>query len=163
MAQQNLVAPPFNAPFNTSDSAEKGDTPTQHVAKQQANNVELYGKLNVAAKYSTNAASGATTAAAGDLTGATDTICNYSAVGAANLTTRTAAQMIADAGLVVGQTYVVEIMNSSGTGPMAVIGGTGVTISGSTTTIAAGIARWFMVTVNSLTTMTFQNLGSGTI
>lgn len=161
MVQQTLNPPPFNAPFSTSDSPERGDTPATIIAKQQAMNTEVYGKVNVAVKYSTNAASGATTAAAGDLTGATDTICNYSAVGAANLTTRTAAQMIADAGMVVGQGYVVEIMNSSG-GTTTLVGGTGVTING-TATIATTVARWYAVTVNSATTMTFQNLGSGSI
>ena len=161
MAQQTLNAPPFRAAFNTGDSPEKGDTPADLVAKLQAMLTELYGKANAGSKYSTNATVGATTADAGDLTGALTTTCNYSAVGAANLTTRTATQMLADAGAIVGQSYELEIMNSSA-GQMTLVGGTGVTING-TATIAAGAVRWFTVIFNTATTMTIQNAGSGSI
>jgi hypothetical protein len=161
MAQQTLNPPPFRAPFTTGDSAEKGDTPTDLVTKLQAMMVELYASKAAPIKFSSNATVGATTAAAGDLTGASNVVCNYSAVGAANLTTRTAAQMIADAGLILGQTYEVEIMNSSG-GTTTLVGGTGVTITG-TATMATNTARWFAVTVTGAATMTFQNLGSGAI
>ena len=67
-----------------------------------------------AGKYTANALSGAGTASAGDLTGAALVYALYSAVGAATLTTRTAAQMIADAALAIGQTYLCRIINSSG-------------------------------------------------
>src|SRR6266403_1520966 len=83
--------------------------------------------------------------------------CNYSGFGANNLTTRTAALMFADMGAVVGQSYELEIMNSSG-GVITLVGGTGVTISG-TATIASTAARWFSVLFNSATTLTIQNLG----
>jgi hypothetical protein len=164
MAQQQLKAPRFNTdPFNTGDSTERGDTPTQAITKINANDTELYGTVIAnGSKYVTSAAAGPATAAAGDLTGGSCVICNYSAIGAANLTTRTAAQMIADANLSVGQTYELEIMNSNGAGPMTLLGGTGVTVSG-TATIAANGTRWFSVKVNSATTMTIQNVGSGTI
>jgi hypothetical protein len=161
VTQQTLNPPPVYSPFTTGDASDKGDPPNALVVKLQAMLTELYSKATTFTKYTTNAASGAATAAAGDLTGAQSVVANYSAVGAANLTTRTAAQMFADAGAIVGQTYEVEIMNSSG-GTTTLVGGTGVTING-TATIAAGTARWFAVTFNSATTMTFQNLGSGSI
>src|SRR5262249_21382251 len=82
---------------------------------------EVAGTWNVqlpvrGAKYTKNTTSGATTAAAGDLTGigVAYVQAEYSAVGAANLTVRTAAQMIADGALQIGDSYVLEITNTSG-------------------------------------------------
>jgi hypothetical protein len=161
VAQQTINAPPSHMPFNTGDSLEYGDLPAVIAGKINANFTELYGKTLAGSKYSTNASVGATTAAAGDLTGGLTTICNYSAVGAANLTTRTAAQMFADMGAVVGQSYELEIMNSSG-GAMTLVGGAGVTVNG-TATIALNTTRWFSVTFTSAATVTIQNLGSGPI
>lgn len=161
MAQQNLNAPPFRAPFTTGDSSELGDTPRDLVNKIQANEAELYAKALQAAKFSSNAAAGPATAAAGDLTGAMSVICNYTNIGANNLTTRTAAQMLADMGAVVGQTYEACIMNTNA-GTITLVGGTGVTITG-TATISNNQARWYAVTFNTATTMTFQNIGSGTV
>jgi hypothetical protein len=116
--------------------------------------------LAISAKYAANATAGATVAAAGDLTGAAFCYALYSAVGAANLTTRTAALMIADGGLAIGQTYVVRIINSSA-GITTVVGGTGVTITG-TATLAVGSFRDFLVTVTGAASMTFQSVGTGT-
>jgi hypothetical protein len=161
MVQQTLN-PPRNRtePFNTGDSAERGDTPSDLVAKLTAMLTELYNKTLAGSIYNTNASVGATTAAQGDLTGGLTVVCNYSAVSANNLTTRTAAQMIADANMVVGQSYEVEIINTSG-GTMSVVGGAGVTVNG-TVTIGAGNARWFSVKVTGAATITMQNLGFGT-
>lgn len=112
-------------------------------------------------KYTKNTTSGATTAAAGDLTGAVEVFAEYSAVGAANLTTRTAAQMIADAGNVqTNDAYVVRIINTSG-GTTTLVGGTGVTITG-TATMATSTWRGFLVTFTGASAMTFQNIGAGT-
>jgi len=113
-----------------------------------------------AAKYTANVTVGATVAAVGDLTGASQCVATYSAVGAANLTTRTAAQMIADGGLAIGQTYVLRLINSSA-GITTVVGGTGVTITG-TATLAVGSFRDFIVTVTGAAAMTFQSAGTGT-
>ena len=66
MAQQNISITPFSAPFHTGDSGEKGETPNSLTTKLQANETELYGKVLAGSKYSTNAASGAATAAVGD-------------------------------------------------------------------------------------------------
>lgn len=112
-------------------------------------------------KYSTNSTSGAATAAAGELSGAQKVIALYSAVGAANLTTRTAAQMYADMGNIKpGDVYTVRVINSSG-GTTTLAGGTGVTITG-TATIASNTWREFLVTVTSASAITFQNIGTGT-
>src|SRR6266705_877596 len=159
MAQQTLNAPPVRSPFTTGDSSEKGDTPNDLVTKLTTMMTELYGKALQAAKFSSNATAGPTTAAAGDLTGAMSVVCNYTNIGANNLTTRTAAQMFADMGAVVGQTYEVCIMNTNA-GTITLVGGTGVTITGTAATIT-NTARWYVVTFNSATTMTFQNVGQG--
>jgi len=148
-------------PFNTGDGLENGDLPAAIAGKINANFTELYAKTLAGSKYTTSAVVGPATAAAGDLTGGLTTACNYSGFGANNLTTRTAALMFADMGAVVGQSYELEIMNSSG-GVITLVGGTGVTISG-TATIASTAARWFSVLFNSATTLTIQNLGSGNI
>lgn len=113
-------------------------------------------------KYVKNTTVGATTAAAGDLTGAIVIQAEYSAVGAANLTTRTATQMFADAGNVqANDTYELTIINTSA-GTTTLVAGTGVTLTG-TMTIATNTTRRFIVTFNSSTTMTFQSVGVGTI
>lgn len=114
-----------------------------------------------AAKYTLNATVGATTAAAGDLTGANYVQAGYSAVGAAALTTRTATQMIADGALQVGDSYVLEITNTSG-GTTTLTAGTGVTLTG-TMTIATNATRRFNVRVTSTSAITIQSTGVGTI
>lgn len=115
------------------------------------------------AQYVKNTTVGVTTSAAGDLTGigVAYVQAEYSAVGAANLTTRTATQMVADGALQVGDSYVLEITNTSG-GTTTVVGGTGVTVTG-TATIATNATRRFNVKVNTATTMTLQSTGVGTI
>lgn len=113
------------------------------------------------AKYTKNTTSGGTTAAAGDLTGALIVRAEYSAVGAANLTTRTAAQMIADAGNVqTNDSYALRIINTSG-GTTTLVAGSGVTITG-TATMATNTWREYNVTFTGASTMTFQNVGAGT-
>lgn len=118
------------------------------------------GQIN-ALKLTSNATSGATTAAAGDLTGAAITVATYSAVGAANLQTRTATQMVTDAGLTTGSTYLLVIRNTSG-GTTTLTNGTGVTLTG-TMTMATNTYRLFAVTVQSATTLTITSLGSGSV
>lgn len=112
-------------------------------------------------KYTLNATGGATTAAAGDLTGAAYVCAAYSAVGAANLATRTAAQMIADGGLKVGDSFVLEITNTSG-GTTTLTAGTGVTLTG-TMTMATNSTRRFNVKVTGAAAITIQSTGVGTI
>lgn len=113
------------------------------------------------AQFVLNATVGVTTAAAGDMTGARYVQAGYSGVGAANLTTRTAAQMIADGFLQVGDSYVLEITNTSG-GTTTLVGGTGVTLTG-TMTMATNTTRRFNVKVTGAATITIQSTGVGTI
>jgi hypothetical protein len=115
------------------------------------------------AKYTKNTTAGATTAAAGDLTGigVAYVQAEFSAVGAANLATRTATQMVADGALQVGDSYVLEITNTSG-GTTTLTAGTGVTLTG-TMTMATNTTRRFNVLVTAATTLTIQSTGVGTI
>lgn len=115
-----------------------------------------------AGKYTKNVTVGATTAASGDLTGAAFVSAEYSAVGAANLTTRTAALMIADFdGVQIGDSYVLQITNTSA-GTTTLVAGTGVTLTG-TMTMATNSTRTFIVTINTATTLTIQSVSIGTI
>ena len=115
-----------------------------------------------AGKFTLNATSGATTAAAGDLTGAAFVSAGYSAVGAANLTTRTAVQMFADMpNAQVGDSYTLMITNTSG-GTTTLVAGTGVTLTG-TMTMATNTTRTFNVKFVSATAVTIQSIGVGTI
>lgn len=114
------------------------------------------------AKFTKNTTSGATTAAAGNLSGAKLTVAEFSAVGAADLTTRTAAQMFADQGNVQpGDSYLLRIINTSG-GTTTVVAGSGVTLTG-TATLATNTTRDFVVTFTSATALTMQSVGVGTI
>lgn len=103
-------------------------------------------------------ATGNGTAVANALSGANFTI--YATSGATALTTRTAAQMIADQpNTPVGSSYYLRVYNTNA-GTLTITGGTGVTITG-TATIATAIFRDYMVTFNTATTLTMQNIGSG--
>lgn len=107
----------------------------------------------------TSVATGNGTAAVNSLSGGNFTI--YATSGATALTTRTAAQMIADQpNTPVGSSYLLRVYNTNGS-TLTLTGGTGVTITG-TATIATAVWRDYMVTFNSATTLTLQNLGSGT-
>jgi hypothetical protein len=114
------------------------------------------------AKFTLNTTSGATTALAGELTGAAVVVAEYTAIGAAALTVRTAALMIADAGLVAGSSYFLAIVNLGTAGTVTLTTATGVTLTG-TMTIANNTWRGFIVTVPTASTMTFQSVMIGTI
>jgi hypothetical protein len=113
-------------------------------------------------KYTKNTTAGVTTAAVGDLTGAAFVCAEYSAVGAANLTTRTATQMFNDMGNVqAGDSYMLQITNTSG-GTTTLVAGTGVTLTG-TMTMATNTTRMFNVKFTSATALVIQSVGVGTI
>lgn len=95
-----------------------------------------------------------TTASAGQLSGSSIVIMINTGATPGTYTTRTAAQMISDSNLQVGQTYLLFLSNNQGTGTLTLAGGTGVTVSG-TATVGTNVGRFFVVTVNSATTMTF--------
>lgn len=102
---------------------------------------------------------------AAELTGAPSvTLALTGALAAgANATTDTAANIIAAlAAPGVGSTYRIRIINeSSGNFAWTIVGGTGVTVTG-TATIAQNTWREFVVTVATATTVTLQNVGTGT-
>lgn len=114
-----------------------------------------------AAKYAKNTTVGATTAAQHDLTGADYVSAEYSAVGAAALTVRTAALMIADANLQIGDAWVLEITNTSG-GTTTLTTAAGVTLTG-TMTLATNTTRRFICRVTGEAAITVQSTGVGTI
>src|SRR5947207_2845476 len=79
----------------------------------------------------TTAALNGSTAAAGDLTGASIVVMNNSNNNPGTYTTRTGTQMIADAGLQLGQTWLLILSNGQGTGTLTLAAGaSGVTIVG---------------------------------
>ncbi len=82
---------------------------------------------------------------------------------AANVTTPTAAQLWAAVGNAqAGQTYVLRVINnSSGAFAWTLVGGTGVTISG-TASVAQNTYREWLVTLTNSTTVSVQNIGAGT-
>lgn len=103
-----------------------------------------------------SAASG--TLAAGNMEGAA--WCNLASSGATAMTTRTAAQLIANIpNAQIGMTYMLMIFNSNG-GTLTLTGGTGVTITG-TATIATNIVRFYNVSITGAATVTMQNMGAG--
>lgn len=123
------------------------------------------------AKYNTNAATAATTLTAAQLTGgfADVVLAMTGALAAgANATTDTAANIMAaipDGQAYVGYSYKLRIINeSSGAFAWTVVGGTGVTVTG-TASIAQNTWREFIATVTavgSAPTITLQSAGTGT-
>lgn len=110
-----------------------------------------------AAQYSTGALQTATFAA-GNLTGAAFTCYTNTGTTPGTLTTRTAAQMFADfSGAVVGMSYMLRISNAVASNTLTLAGGTGVTLSG-TTTVGPNLARDYVVTFTSATAVTIQGV-----
>jgi hypothetical protein len=110
------------------------------------------------AKQVTSAASG-TTYIAGDMTGAEQVFLTSSANGANAMTTRTAAQLIADQGSPpVGYSWRLRI-NQTGNNTLTLTGGTGVTISG-TNTVATTVVREYLMVITGASTITMTNIGA---
>ena len=134
-----------------------GTTYSGATVKQESYSFSRTGMLPPA-KAVSNTTAGATTAIAGDLTGAAFVNLLLTAVGAANFTTRTAAEMFGDiAGAYVGLTYMLSIKNTNA-GTTTLNPGTNVTPTG-TMTIAQNTARLFHVTFPTATTCTITSLG----
>ena len=102
---------------------------------------------------SNSAALSSTTASAGQLSGSAVCVMFNTGATPGTYTTRTATQMIADSALQIGQTWLVLLGNNQATGTLTLAGGTGVTISG-TTTVAANVGRLYVCTVATATTIT---------
>lgn len=96
------------------------------------------------------AALSSSAASAGQLSGGAIVVMNNSGGTPGTYTTRTAAQMLADSGLVKGNRYLLLLVNGQATGTLTLAGGTGVTVSG-TATVAANTARLFTVDVTNTT------------
>lgn len=112
-----------------------------------------------AASFVTNTTT--TTFAAGQLTGSDSVVYANTGNTPGTITTRTAAQMFADTpNAFVGQTWMLRIYHG-GTGTLTVGVPGSVTLTG-TATIATTTWRDFVCTFNTATTMTMQNVGSGT-
>lgn len=135
---------------------------------------DFYNPVNTLPMMQYNTTSQASgTIAATLLVGATE--CYISQSGATALTTDTAANIIAQAIAAVqtsakgafpnpsvqGMTYTIYIRNTNAS-TLTISAGTGVTITG-TATIATAVERQFMVTINSPTTVTLQDLGGSTL
>lgn len=102
-----------------------------------------------------------TTFAAGQLTGSDYNTYANTGNTPGTITTRTAAQMIADIpNAYTGLTWVTRIYHG-GTGTLTVGAGTGVTITG-TATVATTTWRDFACSITGAATITMQNIGSGT-
>jgi len=107
----------------------------------------------------TSISAGNGTLAAGNMEGAADVTLASS--GATAMTTRTAAQIIANIpNAQTGMSYRLRVYNTNA-GTLTLTGGTGVTITG-TATIATNVWRDYYVTITGASTITMQNLGSGT-
>lgn len=124
---------------------------------------------NCGAQVNTDATAGAHTLAANLCHGFMQNYLTCSAVGAANLTTRTAALMAADLlaqlgqQMAAGSAWEFTILNTNA-GTLTLVGGTGVTISG-TATVAQNVSRTWVVTYNgaqgAAAAFTFTNVASG--
>lgn len=99
------------------------------------------------------------------LSGAGEVYLTATANGANALTTRTAAQIIADLAATLGFppptgfSWYFQLANQ-GNNTVTLTAGAGVTITG-TATVGTGVWRGWMVTVTGSGTVTFQNLGAG--
>lgn len=99
-----------------------------------------------------NRAMSSSTANPGELTGSDSVVMFNTGATPGTYTTRTAVQMIADGNLQNGQTWLIILANNQATGTLTLGGGSGVTVSG-TTTCAPNVARFFIATVTSPTTI----------
>ncbi len=97
------------------------------------------------------AALSSSTATATQLSGSALCILNNSANNPLTLTTRTAAQMVADFSLALGYTWLILLVNGQATGTLTLAGDTGVTIVG-TATVVPITARLYVAKVTLVST-----------
>jgi hypothetical protein len=112
-------------------------------------------------KFTTTALAGPQTMIAGLITGANDITLTSTNAAPGTFTTRTAAQMITDGNLSVGQTYKLRIVDI-GAGTFTLAAGAGVTLGAGTYTVPTNTFRDFIVTVPSVGAITITTVGVGT-
>ena len=155
---------PVSSPVITGDGSQFSSNQfgLVSVPSQYVEGLLKAGYIFPGPKFVTNAASGAATAGVGDLTGGSTVFARYSAVGAAALTVRTAAQMILDGLLQPGYSFICRIINSSGgTTTLTADAGATVTLTGHVAILTNTFVD-YLVTVNAAGTgITFQSVGSG--
>jgi hypothetical protein len=111
------------------------------------------------AKLTTDA-TGSQTIPAGEMTGAAHVVLRNTANGVVAWTTRTAAQLFADAGNVQpGDSYILSVRNE-GNGTVTFTGGTNVTFTGAAT-VATVTTALFVVTFTDATHVAIQRIGGG--
>ncbi len=106
---------------------------------------------------SRSAALSSSTALPGDLSGAPVCCVNNTGATPGTLTPRTAAQMIADSNLQIGQTWLVILNNDQGTGVLTLGTASGVTVSG-TATAGTNACTLFLAQVTAANTIVFTRL-----
>lgn len=122
------------------------------------NDVPTFSPPLASCSFSSRAMS-SSTANAGELAGSAVCICNNSGATPGTLTPRTAAQMIADGGLQINQTWLLILSNNQGTGILTLGTATGVTISG-TATAGTNTITIFQGQVTAANTIVFTRLGT---
>lgn len=132
-----------------------------------AYNVDAAGQTlgNSGSSFTTDAVVGAHTLVQNSMTGAGTVYILVTAAGGVNVTTRTAAQIYADLAAQlgfnppIGYSYEVVFVNTGG-GQITVVGGAGVTVTG-TATVANAVTRIYIVTISGPSQVVLQNVGAG--
>lgn len=136
------------------------DTPPTRTRTEMGKVADNFTKLSIPhALYSTAALQSAAIPAA-NMAGANEVVFENTGTTPATLTTDTAVAIVAAIpNAFIGQTYTLEVRNSSGSANTATIGaGVGVTLHG-TMTIAQNVTRKFKVVLTSLTAVDIYSTG----
>lgn len=157
---------PYDDPAGGSFYATATELAAFGTAAAVAAIVAAYGSvLNLPnGQYHADTSTAGFTATGGEVAGARDVVLDLTGtlVGAASLQLPTAAALVAavpDA--VVGETYVLRVLNnSSGAFAWTLTTNTGITLNG-TVTINQNQWREWLVTLTSLTAVSLQNIGAG--
>ena len=130
-----------------------------------AENVWMFSRDFTGGIYNTNTATASATLAAANLSGGVAVVLNLTGAlaGAANATLPTVASLVTALGQVAaGTAYRIRVINSSsGAFAWTVVTNTGWTLAG-TMSIAQNTWREFLITFQSATAATLQQIGTGT-
>lgn len=167
LADIGTLAGTERLPLDKATGGSAWATPAEISTYVLADVANTYGSvLNLPnGQYGSNSSAVGFTATGAEVAGARDVVLDLTGALAAgaNIQMPTAANLVAAVpNAVVGETYVLRILNnSSGAFTWTLTVNTGVTISG-TATILQNTWREWLVTLTSLTAVTLQNIGSGT-